>query len=224
MRKTVIIIAVVLAVIIFVLLAAVLFIPAKRSAAPAIPTPASAPAQYKDGSLVVSSPLPNSMITSPVVIEGTARGTWYFEASFPIRVFDGDGTELGVGIAQAQGNWMTLDLVPFKVSVSFKTPKSSEGTLLLHNDNPSGLPENDKELRVPIRFGPASAQASCKPTGCSGQICSDQDVITTCEYREEYACYKTAKCERQSNGQCGWTQTPELQGCLKNATKAPPVY
>ncbi|OGZ00229.1 MAG: hypothetical protein A2945_04335 [Candidatus Liptonbacteria bacterium RIFCSPLOWO2_01_FULL_52_25] len=152
MRKTAIIIAVVLAVIIFVLLAAVLFIPAKRSAAPVIPTPASAPVQYKDGSLVVSSPLPNSIITSPVVIEGTARGTWYFEASFPVRILDADGTELGIVPAQAQSDWMTTDFVPFKATVEFRAPKFAEGTLLLHNDNPSGLPENDKELRVPIRF------------------------------------------------------------------------
>src|SRR3989344_931009 len=55
---------------------------------------------------------------------------------------------------------------------------------------------------------------ACKVTGCSGQICSDEDVITTCEYKEEFACYRTAKCERQANGQCGWTQTPTLQACL----------
>ena len=59
-----------------------------------------------------------------------------------------------------------------------------------------------------------SAAAACRIGGCSGQICSDEDVITTCEYKEEYACYKTAKCERQANGQCGWTQTPTLQACL----------
>lgn len=56
--------------------------------------------------------------------------------------------------------------------------------------------------------------APCQVTGCSGQICADQDVITTCEARKEYACYETATCERQADGQCGWTETPELQACL----------
>ena len=54
----------------------------------------------------------------------------------------------------------------------------------------------------------------CIVTGCSGQVCSDEDVITTCEWRDEYACYRTARCERQSDGRCGWTPTAELQVCL----------
>ena len=57
----------------------------------------------------------------------------------------------------------------------------------------------------------------CMKTGCSGQICSDQEVITTCEFRTEYECYKKAACERQKNGDCGFTQTPELLACLKRA-------
>jgi hypothetical protein len=54
----------------------------------------------------------------------------------------------------------------------------------------------------------------CKATGCSGTVCSDQDVVTTCEYRPEYACYQSATCTRQADGACGWTQTPELAACL----------
>jgi len=56
--------------------------------------------------------------------------------------------------------------------------------------------------------------AQCRATGCSGQVCADQDVITTCEFRPEFACYRNARCERQAGGQCGWTMTPELQACL----------
>ena len=54
----------------------------------------------------------------------------------------------------------------------------------------------------------------CIRTGCSGQICSDEVVYTTCEWREEYACYASAACARQPSGQCGWTMTPELEACL----------
>lgn len=57
----------------------------------------------------------------------------------------------------------------------------------------------------------------CKKTGCSNQVCSDQDVMTTCEYKPEYDCLKKATCERQKNGNCGFTQTPELLACLKRA-------
>lgn len=41
--------------------------------------------------------------------------------------------------------------------------------------------------------------------------------ISTCEWREEYACYRTAICERQVGGNCGWTSTPELTQCLEDA-------
>lgn len=68
-----------------------------------------------------------------------------------------------------------------------------------------------------VSYGvPPPVPAACHPTGCSGQSCSDQDIITTCEYRAEYVCYQKAKCERQSTGRCGWTQTPELLKCLAN--------
>jgi eight-cysteine-cluster-containing protein len=60
---------------------------------------------------------------------------------------------------------------------------------------------------------------SCYVGGCAGQICSaEKDVVSTCEYREVYACYKTAKCERQASGQCGWTETAALKACIANAS------
>lgn len=57
-------------------------------------------------------------------------------------------------------------------------------------------------------------EGTCRRSGCSGQVCADHDVITTCEFRPEYACYRDATCARQADGQCGWTATPELQACL----------
>jgi hypothetical protein len=60
-------------------------------------------------------------------------------------------------------------------------------------------------------------QKPCMKTGCSSQVCSDQEVITTCEYRTEYECYKRAACERQRNGECGFTMTRELSECLRRA-------
>ena len=60
----------------------------------------------------------------------------------------------------------------------------------------------------------SSSMKPCIKTGCSSQVCSDKEVITTCEFRPEYACYQKAVCERQSNGNCGFTQTRELTECL----------
>lgn len=65
---------------------------------------------------------------------------------------------------------------------------------------------------------------ACRHTGCSSQLCSDQDLVTTCEYREEYACFQAAVCERQADGACGFTPSPELTACLGGgATDAGPA-
>lgn len=69
----------------------------------------------------------------------------------------------------------------------------------------------------------APAAAACKPTGCSGQICADRDVMTTCDFRPEYACYQKATCARGADGACGWAETPELTKCIEDATKPPPA-
>lgn len=55
----------------------------------------------------------------------------------------------------------------------------------------------------------------CRITGCSGQVCSDEDVITTCEWRPEYVCYETAICEPAPDGECGWRMDAQLQDCLE---------
>ena len=60
-------------------------------------------------------------------------------------------------------------------------------------------------------------EPSCFRTGCSGEVCSDENVLTVCIYRPEYACYDHATCERQPTGECGWTPTPELDACLAGA-------
>ncbi len=61
------------------------------------------------------------------------------------------------------------------------------------------------------------AKKECRKTGCSGQICSDEEVTTTCEYSDVFACYEGAVCEKQPSGECGWTLTDDLKACLKSA-------
>lgn len=108
------------------------------------------PLVYKD-LIEVTSPL-SGKVSSPVVVTGRARGNWYFEASFPVQVLDQDGTVLGTGIAQAQGEWMTTEFVPFRGEIIFTKPKSKSGFLVFRKDNPSGLSEYDDSLNVPVTF------------------------------------------------------------------------
>lgn len=100
----------------------------------------------------VESPGPGVSASSPLKITGQARGTWFFEGDFPILIVDSEGNELGRGFGTAEGEWMTEDFVPFTASVDFTSPTTTKGTLILQRDNPSGLPENDAQLIIPINF------------------------------------------------------------------------
>lgn len=100
----------------------------------------------------INSPRPNQIISSPIEVTGEARGFWFFEASFPAKLYDANGSLLATAIAQAEGEWMTEDFVSFKTELRFDKPVTEKGLLVLEKDNPSGLPENADELRVPVKF------------------------------------------------------------------------
>jgi hypothetical protein len=112
-----------------------------------------------DDKIRVAGPLPDQEVASPLTVTGEARGNWYFEASFPVKLFDADGKELAAVPAQAQGEWMTEDFVPFKAELTFTALATATGTLVLKKDNPSGLPQYDDEISIPVKFsGPAGPQ------------------------------------------------------------------
>lgn len=110
-------------------------------------------AQVAHGDIVVSAPVFGDEIESPLIVEGMARGTWFFEASFPMSLVDWNGRIIAQGIAQAQGEWMTEALVPWTGEIVFTKPDFDErGYLILQKDNPSGLPEHDDSIEIPIIF------------------------------------------------------------------------
>ena len=64
-----------------------------------------------------------------------------------------------------------------------------------------------------------STDADCAAAGCSGQICTTAtkaaDIITTCEYRDEYSCLQYTNCGC-TEGKCNWAQNTEYDACLAN--------
>lgn len=121
--------------------------------------PAPAPPVETDR-IRVDTPRPGELVASPLVVRGEARGTWYFEADFPLVLVDWDGLIIAEGFARAQDEWMTEDFVAFRGELSFDNPYEAgdpefmqRGTLILQRANPSGLPENDAAVEVTVRFG-----------------------------------------------------------------------
>jgi len=105
------------------------------------------------GMIQVNNPLENQTVASPLTVTGQALGGWYFEASFPVKLFDASNNLLAEGSATALSDWMTNTPVPFSVTLNFATqPVGSAGMLILYKSNMSGLPINDDQVNIPVTF------------------------------------------------------------------------
>lgn len=65
----------------------------------------------------------------------------------------------------------------------------------------------------------------CTTGGCSGVICQSKNtepIITTCEYKPEYACYREISCGCINN-KCQWDKTQEFDTCIEEARSLPPL-
>ena len=111
-----------------------------------------------------------------------------------------------------------LPLQPEETGCSYDAKICSDGTVVLRtgpNCEYTLCPEDN--LGPPIELTPVPNTKGCSTGGCSGELCTeatDDPLMSTCQYKEEYICLKRSRCERQSNGKCGWTQTPEYTQCL----------
>ncbi len=102
--------------------------------------------------VIILSPNLSQPFKSPQRIVGLIDKSWVFEGSFPIKLFDSQNKILFDGIASAP-NWLEGEekLTDFSATLKFSTT-SLRGYLKIKNDNPSGLPQNDKNFNIPIIF------------------------------------------------------------------------
>jgi len=107
-----------------------------------------------DGSLIdirVDVPSDGDVVKSPLIVKGEAKGVWFFEGVFPVELLNSDGEVIARSQAHANGDWMTDEDVKFEAELDF-LPETTDGELILRKDNPSGLPENDAQVRIPVKF------------------------------------------------------------------------
>ena len=103
--------------------------------------------------IVVESPEPDAVISSPLKVRGRARGTWFFEGDFPLVLKDHKGRVITQGFVTARGQWMTKEFVPFEGTLTFKKPVAgTRGILVFKKDNPSDRPELDDSVELPVYF------------------------------------------------------------------------
>ena len=99
--------------------------------------------------IVVNAPTTGAHVTSPLRVEGTAPGDWFFEAVFPTELRSADGTVIAEAPAQAQSDWMTEAPVPYRAELQFSVTQETPATLVLKEDMPSGLP-GQREISIPV--------------------------------------------------------------------------
>ncbi len=102
--------------------------------------------------IIVTYPVADQLIASPLIITGEARGTWFFETNFPVDLLDSNENVLVRHYAVTEEGWMTEDFISFTATIEFEDPKTATGFIILRKNNPSDIRENDAELIIPVRF------------------------------------------------------------------------
>ncbi|HTK39428.1 MAG TPA: Gmad2 immunoglobulin-like domain-containing protein [Patescibacteria group bacterium] len=105
----------------------------------------------KKATLIIFTPTKNAQIMSPLVVMGFVPGNWSFEGSFPIKLLDETQTVIAQTTAKVVGDWMSEKPVAFYASLTFSNHQG-DGTLVLENDNPSGLSSNSDSVSLPIKL------------------------------------------------------------------------
>lgn len=123
------------------------------------PTPTTSvqePPVTPEEGLIVNTPKAYALVASPLIVSGYVDGKnrWTgFEAQVGVvQLLDGNGKLLATGILTATDeDWMKFP-INFSTTLTFSTPTTSHGTLVFRNENASGLPEYDREFRLPVKF------------------------------------------------------------------------
>ena len=126
---------------------------------PTVPADVQKEIDAKADVIQVFLPAGMAVVASPLSLKGKARGNWFFEASAPVLLVDWDGKIIAEGVINAEGELMTTEFVPFTGSLEFTSPYKAgdpefmkRGSLIFKKDNPSGLPENDDAVEIPVLF------------------------------------------------------------------------
>jgi len=140
--------------------------------------------------------------------EGAKKTTLSFSA-----VTDGSFHDIQVNFPD---NLSLRDIALTRISLEFPE-------LVRRRDVSISIDSIQFALIVPLLLTPLPTRGvtgACIRGGCSGELCVSPDspiLDTICVFREEYACYQNATCERQPDDSCGWTPTADLSACLSTS-------
>ncbi len=122
---------------------------------PAVTTPpvTQTPSMSGDvGNFVSFSIAPGTIVSGVMVVTGSVKGAYFFEANMIAQILDANKNVLKSAPAAATTDWMTSDPVSFTTTLDFTGIPAGQGYIRLHNDNSSGMPENDRFIDIPVVF------------------------------------------------------------------------
>lgn len=107
------------------------------------------------GKIIINSPQKGEIISSPLSITGQINGDGWsgFEGQAgTVKLLDENGKILGTAVLEATTDWMKLP-TKFKAILKFSSPKAQGGMLVFKNENPSDMPENNREFGLAVKIG-----------------------------------------------------------------------
>lgn len=93
---------------------------------------------------------PGQKVSGLMKISGILKGAYFFEGNILINVLDANKNVLLNSNAMAKSDWMTVGPIDFEGTLDFTNLPTGSAFVEIHNDNASGLPENDKLILIPI--------------------------------------------------------------------------
>jgi len=100
--------------------------------------------------LISFSIWPDAKVHGVVSYRGTIKGAYFFEGNILVGIAGMDKKIIFQSNGIAKTDWMTSGPVDFEGNIDFSKAPLGPAYLEIHNDNASGLPENDKNVLIPI--------------------------------------------------------------------------
>lgn len=99
-------------------------------------------------------PVGGDKLPNPFIARGYVPKNWLFEGQFNYVLKDLNGNTVSQGTIFADWN-LPQETIPFTTEITYSS-RSDSGLLIFKNDNPSGLPENEKFYSIPVKLIPVN--------------------------------------------------------------------
>jgi hypothetical protein len=115
------------------------------------------------GDITVMAPAAGARVTSPLVVEGVAINSFFFEGVFTVElVADGETIAQAPAEQQAPTNWTEPGPVNFRATLQFDVASETQAQLVLREDMPapasadSDIAGPARTLRIPVVLVPSN--------------------------------------------------------------------